>query len=104
MTHALVKLSVTSAGHRRVVAAIDLCDVVALDVGYLVHGKIAGKGYLKEGGSRTTRPQWDSDELIKTFTIQSQLFHCKHVFVPLSSIHFRLRLRRSDSVLCQTGH
>lgn len=53
-THALVKLSVASAGHGWVIAAVDLSDVVALDVGDLVHGQVAGKGHLKECGSRTT--------------------------------------------------
>lgn len=55
MTHTLVELSVASTGHGWVVAAVDLSDVVALDVGDLVHGQVAGKGHLKEGRSRTTR-------------------------------------------------
>lgn len=49
MTHTLVKLSVASAGHGWVVTAINLSNVVALDVGYLVHCQVAGKGDLKGG-------------------------------------------------------
>lgn len=46
MTHTLVKLSVASAGHGWVITAVDLSDVVALDVGYLVHRQVAGEGHL----------------------------------------------------------
>lgn len=54
VTHTLVKLPVASAGHCWVITAVDLSNVVALDVGDLVHGHVAGKGHLKEGRSRTT--------------------------------------------------
>lgn len=54
MTHTLVKLSVASAGHGWVITAVHFGDVVALYVGYLVHGQVAGKGHLTEGRSRTT--------------------------------------------------
>lgn len=57
MTYTLIKLSVTSPGHGWVVTTIDLSNVITLDVGYLVHGQVAGKWYLKEGGSRITTPQ-----------------------------------------------
>lgn len=53
-THALVELPVASAGHGWVVTAVDLSDVVALDVGYLVHCQVASKGHLKDVQSRTT--------------------------------------------------
>lgn len=55
VTHALVKLSVASAGHGWVVTTIDLCNMVALDVGDFVHGEVAGKGNLREDRSRTTK-------------------------------------------------
>lgn len=45
-THTLVKLSVASAGHGRVITPVDLSNVVALDVGYLVHRQVAGEGHL----------------------------------------------------------
>lgn len=54
MTHTLVELSVASAGHGRVITAVHFGDVVALYVGYLVHGQVAGKGHLTEGRLKTT--------------------------------------------------
>lgn len=54
MTHTLVKLSVASAGHGWVITAVHFGDVVALYVGYLVHGQVSGKGHLTEDRSRTT--------------------------------------------------
>lgn len=53
-THTLVKLPVTSAGHGWVITAVHLSNVVALDVGDLVHGQVAGKGHLRKAKSRTT--------------------------------------------------
>lgn len=47
MTHTLVKLSVAPASHGWVVTAIDLSDMVAFDVGYLVHCQVAGEWDLK---------------------------------------------------------
>lgn len=38
ITYALIKLSVTSTGHGRVVTPIHFGNVVAFYVGYLVHG------------------------------------------------------------------
>lgn len=46
MTHTLVKLSVASAGHGWVIAAVHFGNVVALYVSYLVHGQITGKRHL----------------------------------------------------------
>lgn len=51
-TYTLVKLSVAAACHGWVVTAIDLSDVIALDVCDLVHGQVSCKGNLKGGGLR----------------------------------------------------
>lgn len=48
--YTLIELPVAAAGHGRVVTAIDLGDVVALDVGDLVHGQVTGEGHLGGGG------------------------------------------------------
>ncbi len=77
MTHTLIKLSVASAGHRRVVTAVDLGDMVTLDVGYLVHGQVTSEGHLKEGRSRTTKHSllwWRSSSLCIINT-NSDVYH-----------------------------
>lgn len=45
-THTLVELPVAAPGHGRVVPPVHLSDVVALDVGDLVHCQVASEGHL----------------------------------------------------------
>lgn len=47
-THTLVELPVAAPGHGRVVPPVDLSNVVALNVGDLVHRQIASKGHLRQ--------------------------------------------------------
>ena len=47
-THTLVELPVAAPGHGRVVPPVHLSDVVALDVGDLVHRQIASEGHLRQ--------------------------------------------------------
>ena len=46
-THTLIELSVATPGHCRVVTAIDLRYVVALDRLDLVHSEVSGERYLE---------------------------------------------------------
>ena len=46
----MVELSVASTSHGRVISAIHLSNVIALDVGDLVHGQVASEGDLEGGG------------------------------------------------------
>jgi hypothetical protein len=48
-THTLIELSESSSRHGGVVSPVDLSNVVALDVGHLVHGKIASEWNLTQG-------------------------------------------------------
>lgn len=45
-THTLVELPVATPGHGRVVSAVHFGDVIALNVGDLVHGQVASKRNL----------------------------------------------------------
>lgn len=54
-TYALIKLPVAPTGHGWVVTAIDLSNMVALDVGDLVHGQITCKGHLRRRGGEGKR-------------------------------------------------
>lgn len=45
-TYTLVKFPVTSTCHGWIITTIHFSYMVAFDVGYFVHGKIAGKRYL----------------------------------------------------------
>ena len=47
-TYTLVELPISTPGHGGVVSAVDLRDVVALDVLDLVHGEVSGKRHLEE--------------------------------------------------------
>lgn len=80
VTHALVKLSVASASHGWVITTVHLGNVVALNVGDLVHGQVSSKGHLTEGRSRTTRasPKRCEQHLKTKAPHKNSMFHQKN--------------------------
>ena len=61
-TYTLVEFPVAPSGHGRVVPAIDLCYVVALDGLDFVHGEVSGKGHL-DGRLRQTEARQQPDRV-----------------------------------------